>query len=123
MRTLWLFLGSVSLVLAVIGVLLPLMPTVPFLIFAAYCFSKGSPKLHQWLLNLPTWGVQIQKWESDRVIERKTKWYSTAAILLGLIYPIFFAPFQKVVRGGAVLILLGALVFIWTRPEAADPSR
>ena len=69
--------GLVSLVLAVLGVLLPGLPTTPFVLLAAACFAKGSPRLHRWLVNHRHLGPMVRDWEAHRSLPLRIKWLST----------------------------------------------
>jgi uncharacterized protein len=70
--------GSVSLVLGVIGIVLPGLPTTPFILLTAACYARASPRLHQWLLNHRWLGPPLRDWERDRSLTRRTK---TVAVL------------------------------------------
>ena len=72
-RHLWMALGWAALGLGVLGVLVPLLPTTPFLILAAYLFSRGSERLHAWLLNHRIFGPPIENWRTHRAISTKAK--------------------------------------------------
>lgn len=113
----WLILGGTSFVLGIIGIALPIMPTTPFMILAAYAFSKSSPRLHKKILELPQIGPLIKEWEEKKIIRKKAKWASTAAIVpLGL-YPIIFVPVNLIIKVVIALIIGSVLLFIWTRPS------
>ncbi|CAA0091199.1 Inner membrane protein YbaN [Zhongshania aliphaticivorans] len=66
-------LGFLSIGVGALGAVLPLLPTTPFMILAAMCFSKSSERWHNWLLNNKIFGSCIQKWESQRCVNCKTK--------------------------------------------------
>jgi len=83
--------GSVSLALGVIGLLLPVMPTVPFLLVAAACWSKASPRLHRRLLALPRIGPMVAQWERDPILPWRIKLLSIGVIVLSLVVPIWLA--------------------------------
>ncbi len=70
--------GSVSLVLGLVGVVLPGLPTTPFILLAAACYAKASPRLHTWLLNHRWMGPMLRDWERDHSLTRRTK---TVAVL------------------------------------------
>ena len=74
--------GSVSLLLGLIGVVLPGLPTTPFILLAAACYAKASPRLHQWLLNHRWFGPMLRDWESDRSLTRRTKTIAVASMLV-----------------------------------------
>ena len=84
MKYLWISLGWLFVGLGVIGIALPLLPTTPFLLLAALCFSRGSEKIHQWLLNHPTFGPPILDWQNKRAISRRSKVVASVAMLLRL---------------------------------------
>lgn len=65
--------GCLSLVLGILGIFLPLLPTVPFLLLTAYCFARSSDRLYQWLINHKTFGSYIYNYQTYRAITRKTK--------------------------------------------------
>lgn len=80
---LWKVFGVFFLILAFIGALLPIMPTVPFVLAAAWCFARSSPKMHRWMRQHRKFGATIRNWEEKRCISRKMKIYSISAITLG----------------------------------------
>lgn len=69
---LWLA-GSVALALGLIGVVLPGLPTTPFILLAAACYAKASPRLHGWLLNHRLLGPMVRDWETHRSLTRRSK--------------------------------------------------
>lgn len=115
-RWLYLTLGWVSVVLAVIGIPLPLLPTTPFLLLAAFCFARGSDRLHHWLLHHERLGPPIRRWQDYRAISREAKWMGTVSLLLliAISYWLAAEPWLLALQG---CILLGVGGFLWTRPE------
>lgn len=69
---LWLA-GSVSLALGLIGVVLPGLPTTPFVLLAAACYARASPRLHGWLIHHRYLGPMVRDWEQHRSLTRRTK--------------------------------------------------
>ncbi len=69
---LWLA-GTVSLALGLIGVVLPGLPTTPFVLLAAACYAKASPRLHGWLIHHRLLGPMVRDWEQHRSLTRRTK--------------------------------------------------
>lgn len=68
-----LFIGSLSILLGVLGIVLPLLPTTPFFILALGCFARSSSVFHQRLLTLPYIGESLTDWEKHRKIDRRRK--------------------------------------------------
>lgn len=116
-KPLYLSCGIICVLLGAIGVVLPLLPTTPFIILAAYCFSKSSDKLHQMLLNHRLFGQMIRDWETYGVIPLKVKILSTSMMLLMVSYPLLFKPMPWWGIAGALSVVAVALVYIWSRPS------
>lgn len=109
-------LALLSLTLAVVGVFLPVMPTVPFVLLAAWAAARSSPKLNAWLEQHPRMGPMIVDWRRGGVVRRGAKW--TASALMGLSAVTMLALF----RGNwlpyvAITCMAIVLVWLWRRPE------
>jgi uncharacterized membrane protein YbaN (DUF454 family) len=72
-RTLWFIAGSICVVLAAIGIVLPVLPTTPFLLAAAACYYKSSQRMHRWLLNNKWFGEYIRNYKEGKGLTKKTK--------------------------------------------------
>lgn len=107
----WVTTGWISLVLGVIGIFLPLLPTTPFLILTAFCFSKGSKRLHAWIMNHKVTGPVIRDWNINRVIPKKVKLLACAMILSSITFMWIRIPllYIKII---ASIFSLGMLLFI-----------
>lgn len=122
MRTLWLLVGCVALVAAVLGAVLPLVPTVPFLLVGVFAFSRSSPRLESWLLEHPHLGPPIHAWRRNGAISRRSKAVALATIVATPIVSLALG-----VTTGIVLLQCAVLavvaVFILSRPEPDGPAR
>src|SRR3546814_2634265 len=83
-RHFYLVSGWASLGLGALGAFLPLLPTVPFVILAAFCFARSSPRLEAWLVTHPQFGHHIVAWREKRAISRKGKMAATAAFAVSI---------------------------------------
>ena len=117
MKLFWLIGGVVSLGVGFIGVVLPLVPTVPLVLLAAYCFARSSSRLHNWLLEHPTFGAQIDAWNARGAISRRGKQAATASIAAAFTISLVLSVPNHIILIQAVT-LSAVLVFIWTRPNA-----
>ncbi len=120
MRALLLVCGWTFVGLATIGVLLPLVPTTPFLIVAAACFAHASPRFHRWLLGNRWFGPFLRAWEETRSIPRRAKVLAVLLILaLGAVAAL--TVLQSTVQAIALAAVLFAVIaFILTRPTTED---
>jgi len=115
-RLLWLLAGIVFLAIGAIGVILPLLPTTPFLLVAAYCFTRSSPRLHRWLHCHPTFGPLISNWNQYGSIDRRAKRIAIVVILLTPLMTVFIGvPWWAL--ASQTLILAAAAAFVLTRPN------
>ena len=118
-RQLYLAAGLISLALGGIGVLLPLLPTVPFMILAAFCFANSSPRLESWLVEHRVFGSHIRNWRERRAISRRGKWASTIAFAVSCGVALAFVALPWNLIPIAAALITGS--WIWTRNEP-DPE-
>jgi uncharacterized membrane protein YbaN (DUF454 family) len=95
----------------------PLLPTTPFLLLAAFVFSKGSPRLHHWLIAHRTFGPIIQEWQQHRVIPLRVKRIGVFTIILMMSPAIVFGSFPVWLKGLSTLIGLGVITLIYSYPS------
>lgn len=115
MRVLWVLAGFTALLIGGVGIVLPVLPTTPFVILAAFAFGKGSVRLRNWLVDHAQFGPIIQDWEAHGAIAIRYKRIAytvmgvafVASIIVGL------RPVLLVVQGSC---LCGAAFYIHTRP-------
>lgn len=119
-RPLWILLGCTSLALGIAGIVLPLLPTTPFVLLAAWAFANGSPRLHAWLLANRTFGPMIVNWHRHGAITPRAKLFAvmSMAAVFGLSFAMG-AP-ERVIIIQAV-ILPATCLFILTRPGGPKP--
>lgn len=117
MRLLWTLGGLVAVGTGFIGVFVPLLPTVPLMILGAFCFGRSSPRLHGWLVDHPVYGPHIRDWRARGAIRGPAKRVATGSIAVAFAISVLLGvrPVILAVQAG---VLLGVLVFIWSRPTA-----
>lgn len=118
MRIIWLTFGLGSLMLAGLGVMLPLLPATPFAILATFCFARSSPTLNERLLQSRMFGKAIRDWRTHRAISRRAKVASVLTMALSLAVSLLLAVDPAIV-GLQALAISGAGAFILTRNTAA----
>ncbi len=108
----WIFVG-----LGAIGAVLPLLPTTPFILLAAFCFARGSHQAHAWLLENRIFGPVLRDWENGGAISWRTKCVAASMLLTLVGYQILFGDRPLAVRILVGLIASGVLIFIFSRPS------
>lgn len=115
-RRLWLAVGWLFTVLGIIGVALPVMPTVPFLLVAAWAFARSSPVLEQRIMNHPTYGPPVRAWRDRGVVGRLAKVWAISAMTSGVVLSWWVGMPIWVVASQAAICGLVA-IFLIRRPE------
>ncbi|MHB9055085.1 MAG: YbaN family protein [Paludibacteraceae bacterium] len=94
-KTFFIVAGSFSLVLGVVGVFLPILPTTPFLLLSAALFARSSEKLYMWLIYHKIFGKYIRNFREDKAIPLRAKIFSIITLWLFMLYSIFFIVNEK----------------------------
>ncbi len=115
-RFLWLLLGLGATGCGIAGTVLPLVPTTPFLLLAAFAFAKSSPRLHAWLTTHPQFGPLIVNWQRNRAIGRGAKRTALVFMVLALVLSWLLAVPGWVLAVQAVVMACVA-IFILSRPD------
>lgn len=113
---LWRALALLALALGLIGIFLPGLPTVPFLLVAAWAGSHGWKALEQWLLNHRRYGADIRRWRERGAIPRRAKWASSLmmAASAGIMWLLAIPLWAQV---SAPLLMAGVAWWVWRQPE------
>ena len=96
-------LGCVSLALAVIGVVLPIFPTVPFLALAAFCFAKSSDRLNNWLINTKFYQNNLADFKAGKGMTVKTKVRILATVTLVMAIGLIAMLMKGIIVGSIIL--------------------
>ena len=114
-RLTWLVVGCLSLALGAIGIAVPLLPTTPLILLAAFAFARSSNRLHEWLITHDVFGTLIDNWQRHGAISRRAKIASVVSMIALLVISLAMAAPTVVIV--VQLVVLGAVaLFILTRP-------
>ncbi|GAB4014250.1 MAG: hypothetical protein Fur0010_12160 [Bdellovibrio sp.] len=116
-KTILIVVGITSLALGIVGIFLPLLPTTPFILLSAACFSRSSKRLHGWLLTRPHLGSIIRDWDQRGAISIKAKIISTIMIVALFSYTLIFVDVNLIIKSIVATIGVGILTFILSRPN------
>ncbi|MCL1139833.1 YbaN family protein [Shewanella pneumatophori] len=118
-RGFFLIIGLCSLGLGILGIVLPLLPTVPFILLAAYCFARSSERLYQWLMRHPWFADALRDWQAKGAIRKSLK--KKAYIVSGLSFSVSIV-IVPLIWVKLLLVCLCAGLFFYLRsiPELED---
>ena len=109
--------GVASLVLGLIGTVVPLLPTVPFVLLAALCFARASPRSERWLLAHPRLGPMVRDWRARRAVPRRAKWLAVIMMGIACIHVQFAVPMPW--NFAPLVICVPVAIWLWRLPDAA----
>ena len=113
-RLAWLAGGALALALGTLGLFLPLLPTVPFVLLAAACFSRGCSRCERWLLQHPRFGPPLRDWRAHRALSRRAKWLATVSMAAGS--AVAWWVLDGWLRGLPPLACVPVAAWLWSRP-------
>ena len=122
---LWVCAGWFFLVLAGLGVVVPLLPATPFLLLASYCFYRGSPRIHAWLHRSKQFGPMLHDWEHYHGIRRGLKSRAVALVIALVMASMLFSSlpwYGRYVVLGLVAVGLGVIWMVPTLPDGLPPA-
>ena len=120
-RIFYLLLGWFSLITGIIGIFLPLLPTTPLVLLAAWCFSKSSERFHTWLLNHKFFGPIVNDWQSNDGIPRKSRNRAIIFMWLGMAISILMVSrFWATI--GLVCIGIGVSIYLLRMPLRSEQA-
>ena len=118
-RWVWLFCGLLCLITGVTGIVLPLLPTTPFVLLAAFCFSRGSARYEQWLLTHPRFGPMVRDWRAHRALPLRAKQLATVMMTVSSIASWWWLPSPVGWLPG--LCCTGVAIWLWRLPTRKMP--
>ncbi|EKE68756.1 YbaN family protein [Gallaecimonas xiamenensis] len=121
LRYLFLLVGWLAIALGILGIALPVLPTTPFILLAAWCFAKGSPRCHQWLRSNRYFGQMVRDWEAQRGLRRRYRRRAVAMMLVTFSISLLLVPkiWLKIML---VTILVSVLIYLYRLPVIEDAS-
>ncbi|NLB76100.1 MAG: DUF454 domain-containing protein [Crenarchaeota archaeon] len=110
-RALLIVAGTASLALGIIGIVLPILPTTPFLLITAACYLRSSERMHKWLMSNRWFGEYIRNYQAGRGIPMKTKVLAISFLWIAILYSTFFVV-DKILIMQIVLLAIALIVSI-----------
>lgn len=112
-----LFSGIFFVLLGVVGAVLPVLPTTPFLLLALACFANSSPRFHKLLLNNRWFGNDLRQWEENRSIKRRSKFKAMFMIVVTFSISIVILHDRLQLQLGLLCLASILLVYMWRMKE------
>lgn len=113
-RPLWMAAGALSFLVGFVGIFLPLLPTTPFVLLAAYCFSRGSERWERWLLQHERWGPMVRDWRANRAVPLRAKQLATVMMTASCLWAWWVIP--SVWRYMPALCCTATALWLWSLP-------
>ena len=119
-RTFYFLLAWVFFLLGLLGAVLPVLPTTPFMLLALWAFSRSSQRFHDWLYGHRLFGPPLQQWQRHRVIPLSAKLFASVTMAASLAYLFVFSHAPTPLKWLALALMGYGAWFIWTKPSRAE---
>ena len=116
-RMVLLVCGSIALLLGIIGIFLPGLPTTPFILVAAACYARASERFYHWLLKNPTFGPLIAEWRRHRSIPYRIKWLAITLMSLTITVSIWSFAGRPWLQATLAAIGMATAIWLWRIPS------
>ena len=113
-RGLLIIVGTIFVGLGIVGIFLPLLPTTPFLLLAAWCYSKSSDRFYRWLLNNKWFGSYIKNYRAGKGVPLRVKILSVSLLWVTILFSVFYFIENVYIKGALILIALGVTYHIFS---------
>ncbi len=123
LRGICLVMGWAMLGLGAAGTVLPLLPTTPFLLAAAWFFYRSSPAMARWMEENRAFGPALRTWRREGAIALRTKLIASITMALGYLLTLGLTALPALAAVALALLLAGVSIFLWTRPTAHAAAR
>ncbi len=114
LRPLWLTAGALALLLGFVGIFLPVLPTTPFVLLAAFCFARGSERWERWLLAHRLWGPMVRDWRAHRAVPLRAKQLATVMMTASSVWAAWTIP--SIWRYVPALCCVATAIWLWRLP-------
>ena len=114
-RWLWWLLAWTSFATGIVGIFVPGLPTTVFVLISAWAASRGSERLHRWLLTHPRFGPAIVNWQRYGAVSRKAKWMATVTMSLCALIMLWCVPLAWV-KWFSIINMACVCIWLWMRP-------
>ncbi len=114
----WVFVvfGALFFTAGFIGIFIPVLPTVPFMLLAAWAFSNSSQRLHDYIYHHPRFGAGVRQWRKHGAVPLRVKIYAVCVMALSAAYLVFFADAPHYVVAAALVVMAAGALYLLSRP-------
>lgn len=111
-RGILIFFGTLFLGLGILGIILPILPTTPFLLLSAACYSRSSDRFYKWLLRNRFFGKYIKNYREGKGISLKIKIFVITILWISILFSSFFFVTSPIIKLILIIIAIGVTIHI-----------